>query len=239
MLLASRTTLTYNFTIENTQNIGGFILTYSNYSYYLSSSISCSLNSVSTNCYSISNTSLFVSSPSNFSNSNVIIQVNNIVNFVQQRNWTLRSVQAQVVNNSTIYSDIDVYSSNNSGLTALSSSSIGIRIILPNNYVQSNPATLLVLIDTDYSFLPLSQLALNLNIPELNCQMLGVSFQTSLTLSCSLTTPTNAYLRAALYHPAFPTINLASSVQTVPILPVPSGGCSNQMCDSCSTYNGE
>jgi hypothetical protein len=82
-------------------------------------------------------------------------------------------------------------------------------------------------------------LRLNVKLPQGNCQLLGQVFQSSLTLSCTFLMVTTAILEVVVYHASYPAITLASTSHSMPILAAPSGGCSNQMCDSCSQYNGQ
>ena len=49
-ILLSATKLDYNFTIENTVNINGFIISYAPYFYYLPNQITCKINSLNANC---------------------------------------------------------------------------------------------------------------------------------------------------------------------------------------------
>ena len=73
LTLLSKTNVVYNFTIENTQNINGFILTYEPYFYYIDTSIACKIDGSQANCSSLTTNSIFVSSPTSFANNNLIL----------------------------------------------------------------------------------------------------------------------------------------------------------------------
>ena len=117
--------------------------------------------------------------------------------------------------------------------------SISVRVMFPHNYVQSSAVPVIVLIDSVYAHIPLSSLKLNISIPAGNCQSAATAFQSSLTLSCTFPSPTTAILSVDLYHNNYPTVKLASAQNSIPILTTPSNNCNNQMCDSCSPYNGQ
>lgn len=215
------------------------MLTYGKYFYYIPSTISCKLNEIETNCLPSSNNSIFVPILEPFSTNNVTLEVDGLVNYIMPSNWSIVSVQKITSNGQSSYSDVDVYESLTSGLTAMTPNLLSMRVMFPNRYAQSDPVSLLVLIDTKLPALPIAQLALNLTIPQGNCQILGSAFKQSLSLSCSFPTQTSANLNLMVYHPLFPKTSLALASQTIDVLPAPSGNCRNQMCDSCSNFNGQ
>jgi len=165
--------------------------------------------------------------------------VNGVYNFIKTGNWSIRSVQQQSGTNPIIYSDIDVYSSSTPGVASIVANSINIRVMFPNNYVQPNPVNITVLMDSTYDYLPISDFRFNLSISELNCSLLSTNYQSTFSLSCSLITDLTSNLNLQLYHSAIPSISLAIGSKSIPILPAPTSNCNNQMCDSCSTYNGQ
>lgn len=110
--------------------------------------------------------------------------------------------------------------------------------MFPNNYVQSQAVTVLVLVDNEFDGLPIDELVVDLGIAAGGCQLVGVGFAASLTLRCTFATPTTATLDIKVYHPLFIATTLALSSTPVPILPTPTSNCNNQQCDSCSAYNG-
>jgi hypothetical protein len=111
--------------------------------------------------------------------------------------------------------------------------------MFPNNYAQPSPVSLLVLIDNQFQSLPVTDLAINLTIPQGNCKLLSFKYQQSLTISCTFASQTTAVLSLMMYHPLFPNIALGAVSQNVQILPSPTSNCNNQMCDSCSTSSGQ
>ena len=155
LTLLSLTNIVYNFTIENSQNIDGFIISYSPYYYYLTSSINCLLNSQKTNCSEPSPNSIYVAAPSSFPSYTVILEVNKLINYVQASNWTIRSVKKLNTTPAT-YSDVDVYFGNSPQVGAMTANSLSVRVMFPNNYVQSNAVSINILIDSTFNQIPLS-----------------------------------------------------------------------------------
>ena len=200
LTLLSRTMVSYNFSIENTLNIDGFITDYAPFFYYLPFTAStsspaipvaattnpliCTLNQVTVNCTAISSNSIFIGLPAAFNSYSVLLTIDGLVNYVSPANWTIQSVQALTTQPGN-YSDVDVYASQLSGLTAMSPSQIKTRVIFPDNYVQSGPVDVVVLIDSSFADVPTASLNLNLSIPQGNCQLLALTFRDSFTLSCT------------------------------------------------------
>ena len=57
-------------------------------------------------------------------------------------------------------------------------------------------------------------------------------------MKCRLTVEATAVLSLSLLHNAYKEKQLGVGSKQIPILGAPQGGCSNQKCDSCSSYNG-
>lgn len=136
-VMLSSTKLTYNITIENLNNINGFLLMFSSYYYIFSPTLTCSINFVQIACTPIDNQTIFMPF-SNSTTNNLIVTVSNIVNFILPSNWTFKSVQTYQANGVTTYSDVDLYYNDGTALPSLQSSPMVMRIILPFNYVQSS-----------------------------------------------------------------------------------------------------
>lgn len=145
-IMLTKTTSTYNITIENT-NINGFLLVFANYYYIFSPTLACSINNVNIACAPTDNHTLFLSYVSPQTN-NLIVTVSNIVNFIQPSDWTFKSVQTYVSNGLNTYSDVDLYYNDGQSLTPFQSSVMAMRVILPYNYVHSSPVTFQAIIDT-------------------------------------------------------------------------------------------
>lgn len=237
--MLAKTTLTYNITIENTNNINGFLLVFANYHYIFSPTLACSINNEKIACTPTNNHTLFMPYASPQAN-NLIVTVSNIVNFIQPSDWTFKSVQTYATNGVNTYSDVDLYYNDGQSLTPFQSSAMNMRVILPFNYVHSSPVTFQAIIDSEYSsFLPLSSFALNFTTQTNGCQLLSSSFASTLTISCSFPESANYMMKLQLYHNKFPSTALSVGTSNVFIYPTPGGGCSNQMCDSCSYANGQ
>jgi len=146
VMLAS-TSLTYNITIENTNNIDGFLLRFNNYHYIFSPTLTCNINAVKINCNSVDSHTIFLAFPNPTTNQ-LIVTIQNLVNFIQPSSWALKSVQTSVTNSVTSYSDVDLYFDDGATLAPFLPSSLAIRIILPLNYVQSGPVTFQAIIDS-------------------------------------------------------------------------------------------
>jgi hypothetical protein len=58
----------------------------------------------------------------------------------------------------------------------MTASSISIRVILPNNYVQAKPANVLVVIDSILDYLPIQDFRINLTLSGLDCQTLSANY---------------------------------------------------------------
>ena len=166
-----------------------------------------------------------------------MLQINGVVNFIKTGSWSIRSVQKQT--SSSVYSDVDVYYSNSPSVSSMTASSISIRVILPNNYVQTKPANVLVVIDSILDYLPMQDFRINLTLSGLDCQTLSANYMSQLTLSCNLNTPLNSNVNLQLYHSSSTSIPLALGTKSLAILPSPTSNCANQMCDSCSIYNSQ
>ena len=85
----------------------------------------------------------------------MILDVNKLINYVQASNWTIKSVK-RVNNTPVTYSDVDVYFSNSHQVGAITANSLSVRVMFPNNYVQSNAVSINILIDNTFSQIPLS-----------------------------------------------------------------------------------
>jgi hypothetical protein len=176
----------------------------------------------------------------NASNYNLIVKISNIFNFIKPTNWTMKSVQSHVINGATTYSDVDLYYNDGTALTSLQSSTMIMRIILPNNYVQSSPVKFLAIIDSQYSsFLPINYFNINFTTQNSTCQLQSSTFVSTLSLTCTFSQSLNYNMELQLYHVMFPSFPLSVGTSNIFIYPSPSGGCSNQMCDSCSVANGQ
>ena len=180
-----------------------------------------------------------ITTPSNFINPQILLQIDGIYNFIKTGNWSIHSVQQQANSKPPIYSDIDVYSSTFPTASSMLANSINVRTMFPNNYVQANPVNILVLMDSSFDYLPTSDFKFNLTFSGINCELLNSNYQSTFNLSCTLTTSLTSNLNLHLYHSASPSVSLAIGSKSVPILPAPTSGCSNQMCDSCSSNNGQ
>lgn len=191
-------------------------------------------------CSPISANQLYVQSSSIPSPQQLIISVSNIINYIRPTSWMLTSVQAQTVNGITKYSNVDLYSSNGVGITTITPLQLSYRIILPNNYVQSSSTTLTVLIDSIINnYLPVASLNFNLTAQGISCSNSGVAYAGTLSLPCTLNDSLNVNFSLQLYHINFPSITLASGNSNMFIYPSPNSKCANQMCDSCSSSNGQ
>lgn len=155
-VLLSTASVHYNFTIENLLNINGFVVSYANYFYYISSTIYCKVNQLLVKCTPYSSNSVLVSTSSLFASPNIQLEIHGLVNFIKPANWSIVSVQRLTSNGQATYSDVDVYQSPTSGLTAMTPSNLNIRVMFPNNYAQPTPVPLVVLIDNLFPSLPLS-----------------------------------------------------------------------------------
>lgn len=237
VMLAS-TSLTYNITIENTNNINGFFLIFNSYYYIFSPSIACAVNALPVSCAPIDNQTLFIPY-ANPESSNLLLTVRNIVNFIKPTNWTLKSVNTYQSNGATLYSDVDLYYNDGTALPTLQSAALALRVIMPYNYVQAS-STFQLIIDSKYSsFLPLSSFALNFTTQTSACQLVGANFTSTLSVTCSFPQSISYNMKLQLYHKAFPATPLSVGTANLFIYPAPGGGCSNQMCDSCSYSNGQ
>jgi hypothetical protein len=233
------TKLTYNISIENTNNINGFLLIFSNYYYIFSPTLGCAVGSTSVACSPLDSLTIFIPY-ANATTSTLIVTVSGLVNFIQPSSWTLKSVQTIISNGATSYSDVDLYYNDGTGMSQLQPSAMAMRIILPFNYVQSSPVSFQAIIDSQYSsFLPLSSFAINFTTQTAACQLLASSFASTLTFSCAFPSSTNYNMNLQLYHSSFPSVPLSVGSSNIFIYPSPGGGCSNQMCDSCSVANGQ
>ena len=238
LAMLAPTTLTYNLTIENTNNIDGFLLSFNTYYYIFAPTLACAINAAPVACAALDSQTLFMPYPAP-ATSNLIVTVDNLLNFIQPSNWTFKSVQTRLTDGITTYSDVDLYYNDGTGLKALQPSPIAMRVILPYNHVQPS-ATFQVIIDTQFSsFLPLKSFAFNFTTQSASCQLLSTSFAPTLTLTCSFPESANYNMRLQLYHAAFPSVPLSVGTSTLFIYPAPGGDCSNQMCDSCSSANGQ
>lgn len=231
------TTANYKFTIENVGSINGFILSYSPFTYYIPTNVACKINTVSSQCYALTADSLFVAAPASIA-TQIELEIGGMINYIKPGNWSVVSVQKSA-NGGSGYSDVDVYYSSSSAVTSLQPNSMNLRLIFPNNYAQSTPVDLIVLIDNQFEGVPMDLLKINLTIPQGSCQLLNNSFQQSFTLSCTFSTALTAGMTLSLYHPSYPTVVLAGASKSINILPSPTNNCNNQMCDSCSIYNGQ
>lgn len=238
VMLAS-TSLTYNITIENTNNIDGFLLKFNNYHYIFSPTLTCYINTVKISCNSIESQTIFLAFPNPTTNQ-LIVTIQNLVNFIQPSSWTLKSVQTSVTNSVTSYSDVDLYFNDGATLAPFLPSSLAMRIILPFNYVQSGPVTFQAIIDSQFgSFLPINSLALNFTTHTSSCQLLSSPFVSTLSVTCTFSQSMNYNMKLQLYHSKFPNTPISVGTSNIFIYPTPGDGCSNQMCDSCSYANGQ
>ena len=174
LTLLSSTNLVYNFTIENIVNIDGFIIHYDPYFYYIPSSFSCKINNNVVGCHSISSNSIFISAPT-LTSHDVQLEIDGLINYIKPANWTIKSVK-KLGSNPNSYSDVDVYYSSSPGVGAMSASSMGVRVMFPNNYVQ-NQVQVKILIDSTFNNIPTSYFKLNMSIPQGNCQANDQPFQ--------------------------------------------------------------
>jgi hypothetical protein len=151
------------------------------------------------------------------------------------------SVKTQTAADGLIkYSNVDLYSSNGVGNTVITPMQLTYRLILPYNYVQSSPTTITVLIDSPInSYLPTASLNFKLDAQGIACSSSGVTFSNSLSLPCTLNDTRNVGFSLQLYHNDFPTVTLATGTSNMFIYPSPTSNCNNQMCDSCSSSNGQ
>jgi hypothetical protein len=81
-LQLSTTRVSYNFTIENTLNVYGFIFSYAPYFYYLPSTLACSFNGQPSACSALDNNSLLVRAPSTFASNGQNVVIDGLVNYV-------------------------------------------------------------------------------------------------------------------------------------------------------------
>ena len=116
VMLAS-TSLTYNITIENTNNIDGFLLTFNSYHYIFSPNIACLINTVKISCNSINSQTIFLAYPNSTTNQ-LIVTINNLLNFIQPSSWTFKSAQTSMTNSVTSYSDVDFYFNDGTNLAS-------------------------------------------------------------------------------------------------------------------------
>lgn len=237
-ILLSTTTLSYDITVENTQNIDGFIFEYADYYYILSENVKATINGVAVNSQLLSSARIFL--PVKTISQKLTITLSNVINYIKSAKWSIRSVKTSTKNNIVTYSDVDLYYSDGTGLTAMGPSTLPLRIILPNNYVQATPASVLLLLDITYpTALPTATLNVNLTSSGAACSMTASAFTKTISFTCPLTQVGTLKIQATLYHTLFASNPLSLGSVSVPILKTPTGGCSNQMCDSCSTYNGQ
>lgn len=120
----------------------------------------------------------------------------------------------------------------------MTTSPLSIRVMFPNNYAQTSPVSLIILIDNAFPALMTRELDINVTIPEGNCQVLTQNYQQTINLQCTFPSPITATLKTLVYHPLYNNITLASSTKQITILPTPTDNCNNQQCDYCSSYNG-
>lgn len=236
-VILSSTTLTYNITIENT-NINGFIISYGPYYYILSSGVTCTINSLSVQCINLSNSSVYLpySSPSQ---NTLTVVLGNVVNYIHPTNFTITSVQTQINNGSTTYSDVDFYYNDGNLLTSLQSATLPFRVILPFNYVQPNKVTFTIILDNLYPIISsISAMALNFTTQFSTCSSLSMPFSQTLKVTCAFTQSTTYKMSLSMYHQLFTANTLSTGTINMFIYPSPTNNCQNQMCDSCSVSNG-
>jgi hypothetical protein len=170
LTMLTSTTVLYNFTTENINNITGFVVSYGAYFYHLPSVISCRINGVPNTCTITDSNTLFFPLTTPLTSNIVTMQISNIVNYVKPANWSIRSVKT--ISPGT-YSDVDVYSSNTAGVGAMGAAGLSSRVLFPNHYAQVSPVSFKVLVDSIFANVPVSALKLNITIPQGNCQLLG------------------------------------------------------------------
>jgi hypothetical protein len=102
-------------------------------------------------CSSLSANQLFVQAATTPSSQQLTLSISNILNYVRPTNWAIMSVKTQNINGIIKYSNVDLYNSKTVGLSPITPLQLAYRIILPNNYVQSTPTTLTLIIDSTIS----------------------------------------------------------------------------------------
>lgn len=132
--LLTATNLVYNFTIENINNITGFIVSYGTYFYHLPSTIQCRINGVINNCVKQDSVTLFLPLENSLSSHDIVVNINGIVNYIRPDNWTIKSVQTVTPGT---YSDVDVYLGQSNTVGSMGAGSLSTRILFPNNYAQN------------------------------------------------------------------------------------------------------
>ena len=212
------------------------MLTFDTYFYHLPSSLTCTVNSTSNNCVIQDATTVFIPLNAPLTSNLLHVQVRGAVNYIRPAGWSIRSVRSTA---SGGYSDVDVYSTATPGVGAMAANAISSRVLFPNNYAQTGAVSVKIAIDSAFANAPLNALRLNASIPEGNCQLLQQSFSSELTLTCSFPVQTTAQVKVVLYHPLCPTVTLAAVSTSLPIMAAPTSNCGNQMCDSCSSLNGQ
>lgn len=160
-------------------------------------------------------------------------------NFIKPAAWSFKSVRSSLISGVNTYSDVDLYYNNGESLTALQSSSIKFRVILPNNYVQSTPVEFLAVIDTKYQFsISTSVFNFNFSTQSTSCSIDKLTFSSTLTLKCIFSQATTYNMKLQMYHTSFPSMPISAGEVKVNIYPSPTDSCDNNMCDLCSKQNG-
>lgn len=154
---------------------------------------------------------------------------------MQPNSTTFRTVTISSLNNYNVYSNVDYYYDDGTTQLLFTPAQLALRIILPNNYVQSQPVDTIIMFDQVLNTLiPTASLLFNVSSKELGCSLMRKGFATQITLSCSLTRPLTAVFQLSLFDSSLPNISLATASKPIDIYAAPSSPCSNQQCDLCS-----
>jgi hypothetical protein len=205
--MLSQTTLSYNITLEDNQNINGIVFDFASYYFIIPSNISCSINNINLPCSSLSNNSLVIF-VSTILPKNILIEINNIINYISVGNWTVTSVQITSQNSALDYSNVDLYSSNGLNLHPFVTSPLYARLIIPKNYAQPTPMSFIIIID---SLIPI-QIPTNLlkvNFTSSNACSSTQPYSKTITITCTFSTSQLITSQITLYHSAYSSIPLS------------------------------
>ena len=213
--------------------IDGLVFEFGEYNYIIPTTAKTRVNGILVSWVALSGHKMYL--PYSATQTVLTVEISNVVNYIQEAVFTIKSVKTTLQNGQSVYSDIDLYLSPTPTET-LTPSTLSLRVIMPYNHVATN-RIFEVLIDNDLnSQVPTSQLRLNFSTT--GCVHSAHPFADTLHYNCSFPDSTTYPFTLSLYHTTLPTVNLAVGTYSLFIYPAPSSSCSNQMCDSCSHADG-
>ena len=86
------TSLLYDINIQNANSMNGILISYNSHYFILPHNLKCNINTLEVKCIKKDNYTIFLPFINSKSEYRLVIQVDNIINYVRPSNWSIKSV---------------------------------------------------------------------------------------------------------------------------------------------------